>query len=53
MYRYNEVDIDIAQPEGFEPLPSMAAEMPNVFSMADDDDFPIPPRGTGVKGGLE
>jgi DNA-directed RNA polymerase subunit beta' len=53
MYRYNEVDIDIAQPEGFEPLPPMAAEMPNVFSMADDDEFPITPRGSGVKGGTE
>ena len=53
MYRYNEVDIDIAQPEGFEPLPTMAAELPNVFSMADDDEFPITPRGSGVKGGTE
>jgi hypothetical protein len=31
----------------------MAAELPNVFSMADDDEFPITPRGSGVKGGLE
>ena len=52
MYRYQEVDIDIAQPEGFEPLPTMAAELPNVFSMADDDDFPALPR-PGVKGGTE
>ena len=44
MYRYQEVDIDIAQPEGFEPLPTMAAELPNVFSMADDDEFPALPR---------
>src|SRR6476646_5565437 len=52
MYRYQEVDIEIAQPEGFEPLPTMAAELPNVFSMADDEDFPALPR-PGVKGGLE
>jgi hypothetical protein len=52
MYRYQEVDIDIAQPEGFEPLPTMAAELPNVFSMADDDEFPALPR-PGVKGGAE
>jgi hypothetical protein len=50
MYRYNEVDIELAQPEGFEPLPPMAAELPNVFSMADDDDFSIAPRPSGVKG---
>ena len=53
MYRYNDVDIDIAQPEGFEPLPPMEAEMPNVFSMAEEDDFPITPRPSGVKGGTE
>jgi len=47
------VDIDIAQPEGFEPLPPMAAEHPNVFAMADDDEFPITPRGSGVKGGAD
>jgi DNA-directed RNA polymerase subunit beta' len=53
MYRYQEVDIELAQPEGFEPLPPMAAELPNVFSMADDDDFPITPRSPGVTGGAE
>jgi hypothetical protein len=52
MYRYQEVDIELAQPEGFEPLPTMAETLPNVFSMADDDDFPITPR-PGVKGGTE
>ena len=52
MYRYQEVDIDIAQAEGLEPLRTMAAELPNVFSMADDDEFPALPR-LGVKGGAE
>ncbi|HWH53654.1 MAG TPA: hypothetical protein VN651_19035, partial [Gemmatimonadaceae bacterium] len=44
MYRYQDVEIELAQPEGFEPLPPMAAELPNVFSMADDEDFPVFPR---------
>ena len=52
MFRYQEVDIDIAQAEGLEPLRTMAAELPNVFSMADDDEFPALPR-LGVKGGAE
>ena len=52
MYRYQEVEVDLAVPEGFEPLPTMAETLPNVFSMADDDDFPVLPR-PGVKGGAE
>ena len=63
MYRYQEVDIEIAQPEGFEPLPQMAESLPNVFSMADDEDkhavptvaevwrqgrFGIAPRGSHI-----
>jgi DNA-directed RNA polymerase subunit beta' len=53
MYRYQEVDIELAQPEGFGELPPVMAEsLPNVFSMADDEDFPIAPR-PGVKGGAE
>jgi len=41
------VDIELAQPEGFEPLPTMAESLPNVFSMADDEDFPaLPTRPT-------
>jgi DNA-directed RNA polymerase subunit beta' len=43
MYRYQDVEIEIAQPEGFEALPPMAAELPNVFSMADEDESPFPP----------
>jgi hypothetical protein len=43
MYRYQDVEIALAVPEGFEPLPTMAAELPNVFSMADDDESPFPP----------
>jgi len=54
MYRYQEVDIELAQPEGFEPLPQMAETLPNVFSMADDEDTPFQPLPrSGVKGGLE
>jgi len=49
MYRYQEVDIDVQAPEGLEPLPTMAETMPNVFAMADDDDFPVLPRpGVGT-----
>jgi DNA-directed RNA polymerase subunit beta' len=43
MYRYQDVEIEIAQPEGFETLPPMAAELPNVFAMADEDESPFPP----------
>ena len=40
MYRYQEVDIEgIAQPE-VQELPPMTETLPNVFSMADDEDFP-------------
>src|SRR6476660_8445520 len=49
MYRYQDVEIEIAQPEGFETLPTMAETLPNVFAMADDDDFPALPR-PGVRG---
>jgi DNA-directed RNA polymerase subunit beta' len=52
MYRYQEVDIELAQPEGFEPLPPMAESLPNVFSMADDEEFVPLPR-PGVRGGAE
>ena len=43
MYRYQDVEIALAVPEGFEPLPPMPAELPNVFSMADDEESPFPP----------
>jgi DNA-directed RNA polymerase subunit beta' len=49
MYRYQEVDIELAQPEGFEPLPTMAESLPNVFSMADDDEFPALPARPSVR----
>ena len=52
MYRYQDVEIEIAQPEGFETLPTMAETLPNVFAMADDDEFPALPR-PGVRGGAE
>src|SRR2546429_414088 len=44
MYRYQEVEIELAVPEGFEPLPTMAETLPNVFAIPDDDEFPAPPR---------
>ena len=44
MYRYQDVEIEIAQPEGFDALPTMSESLPNVFAMADDDDFPALPR---------
>jgi DNA-directed RNA polymerase subunit beta' len=45
MYRYQEVEMDVGVPEGFEPLPlPVPDELPNVFSMADDDDLPALPR---------
>ena len=53
MYRYQDVEIELAQPEGgFAELPTMAAELPNVFSMAEDEDFTVLPR-PGVKGGAD
>jgi DNA-directed RNA polymerase subunit beta' len=45
MYRYQEVEMDVGVPEGFEPLPvAVPEELPNVFAMADDDDLPALPR---------
>jgi hypothetical protein len=44
MYRYQDVEIEIAQPEGFDALPTMSESLPNVFAMADDDEFPALPR---------
>src|SRR5438445_1175463 len=49
MYRYQDVEIEIAQPDGFEPLAPLTEALPNVFAMADDEDFPAPPR-PGVRG---
>jgi DNA-directed RNA polymerase subunit beta' len=40
MYRYQEVEMDLGVPEGFEPLPTMAEELPNVFAMAEDEELP-------------
>ncbi|MDB4906846.1 MAG: DNA-directed polymerase subunit beta [Gemmatimonadetes bacterium] len=38
MYRYSEVELDVQAPEDFTPLPTMAEQLPNIFSMADDDE---------------
>ena len=42
--RVKYFEIEIAQPEGFDALPTMSESLPNVFAMADDDDFPALPR---------
>jgi DNA-directed RNA polymerase subunit beta' len=48
MYRYQEVEMDVGVPEGFEPLPApVPDELPNVFAMADDDDLPSVRPGAG------
>jgi DNA-directed RNA polymerase subunit beta' len=44
MYRYQEVEMDLGVPEGFEPLPTMAEELPNVFAIADEEELPGIPR---------
>jgi DNA-directed RNA polymerase subunit beta' len=49
MYRYQEVDLDIQPPEGgvegFAPLPTVTEPaLPSIFSMADEEEFPAPPR---------
>jgi DNA-directed RNA polymerase subunit beta' len=53
MYRYQDVEIALSVPEGFEPLPPMQAELPNVFSMADDEDSPFPPLPRPAIKGVE
>jgi DNA-directed RNA polymerase subunit beta' len=54
MYRYQEVDVELAVPEGFEQLPPMAESLPNVFAIADEDDFPaLPAVRPSVRGGAE
>ena len=54
MYRYQDVEIELAQPEGFGPLPPMAESIPNVFAVAEEDESPFPPLPRpGVKGGTE
>ncbi|HZI43130.1 MAG TPA: hypothetical protein VFD67_15530, partial [Gemmatimonadaceae bacterium] len=48
MYRYQEVDLDLQPPEGaegFAPLPpTPEPELKSIFSMAEEEDFPAPPR---------
>jgi DNA-directed RNA polymerase subunit beta' len=54
MYRYQEVECEIAAPEGFEPLPPIPEPLPNVFALADDEETPFAPLPRpGVRGGAE
>src|SRR3954470_8827506 len=51
MYRYQDVELDLQPPDGAEGFAPLPAELPNVFSMADDDEnFPATPRPS-VRGG--
>ena len=51
MYRYQDVEMDMAMPEGMGELPTMAESIPNVFAMADEDDMPVFPRQGGGREG--
>jgi DNA-directed RNA polymerase subunit beta' len=53
MYRYQDVEVDLAVPEGFEPLPTMAETLPNVFSMAEEEEFPLTTPRPSVRGPAE
>src|SRR5262249_16471686 len=48
MYRDQEVDLGIQPPEGTEGFPALPlppeAPLPSIFAMADEEDFPAPPR---------
>lgn len=52
MYRYQDVElegVEVPAPEALAPLPDA---LPNVFSMADDDEFPASARSGAGKGAL-
>ncbi len=44
MYRYQQVEMDVGVPEGFEPLPAMTEVAANVFSIPDEDELSTSPR---------
>ncbi|MHB2034389.1 MAG: DNA-directed RNA polymerase subunit beta' [Gemmatimonadaceae bacterium] len=41
MYRYQKVEMDVEQPEGFGPLPTMAETLPGVFAMTEEEELPL------------
>ncbi|MGH7669758.1 MAG: DNA-directed RNA polymerase subunit beta', partial [Gemmatimonadaceae bacterium] len=48
MYRYQSVEMDVEQPEGFGVLPTMAETLPGVFAVSTEDE-PLPvSRPAGV-----
>ncbi len=51
MYRYQQVEMDVEAPEGFNVLPPMAESLPGVFAMPDEEE-PLPLARPGVAGEL-
>jgi hypothetical protein len=49
MYRYQDVELEGLEMPVVEELPPLPDALPNVFSMADDDEFPAGARAA-VKG---
>jgi len=41
MYRYQQVEMDVERPEGFEPLPPLAEVLPTAFAAVDDEELPM------------
>src|SRR5439155_1286455 len=41
MYRYQQVEMDVERPEGFEPLPPMAEALPTAFASVEDEELPV------------
>jgi DNA-directed RNA polymerase subunit beta' len=41
MYRYQQVEMDVEVPEGFEPLPTLAESMPHAFVMSEEEEMPL------------
>ncbi|HUX35247.1 MAG TPA: DNA-directed RNA polymerase subunit beta', partial [Gemmatimonadaceae bacterium] len=48
MYRYQSVEMDVEQPEGFGVLPTMAETLPGVFAPIAEEEEPLPLSRPGV-----
>ncbi|HEX8724804.1 MAG TPA: DNA-directed RNA polymerase subunit beta', partial [Gemmatimonadaceae bacterium] len=48
MYRYQTIEMDVEQPEGFGVLPTMAETLPGVFAMSTAEEEPLPVSRPGV-----